>query len=85
MCKWGTHTILQLPRKGEIVPVQIDSCIVPFVQALNDAGFETIASCCGHGRVPGRISFRDGREFIIMSFDEAQQFYRDRRDRLTDD
>jgi len=29
----------------------IDSCIAPLVQVLNDYGIETVASCCGHGKV----------------------------------
>lgn len=42
-----------------------DPCIAPLVQSLNDAGFETTASCCGHGHRPGIIALKDGRELVI--------------------
>lgn len=51
-----------------------DPCIAPLVAALNTAGIETVASCCGHGHRPGVIALRDGRElFITKDFDEARQ------------
>lgn len=51
----------------------IDACIAPLIQALNDGGIPTVASCCGHGHRPGRISLKDGRElFIIPDFATAQ-------------
>ncbi len=54
-----------------------DPCIAELVQALNDAGFDTIASCCGHGHRPGNIMLRDGREFIIArNWGEARQIDR---------
>lgn len=43
----------------------IDCCISNIVKALNDVGIETVASCCGHGKQPGNIVFKDGREIII--------------------
>lgn len=53
--------------------VWCDPCIAPIVKALNDADLTTVASCCGHGRRPGRISLTDGRElFIGSSFEEGQ-------------
>ena len=47
-------------------PIYVDSCIAPIIQVLNDNGFPTIASCCGHGKSFGNISLRNGRELIIM-------------------
>lgn len=44
---------------------KIDSCIAPIVKALNDGGVETVASCCGHGKGPGRISLADGRDLNV--------------------
>ena len=44
----------------------IDQCIAHIVAALNAGGVETIASCCGHGRMPGRIDLTDGRVLIIQ-------------------
>ncbi|MCK5601619.1 hypothetical protein KAR91_07120 [Candidatus Pacearchaeota archaeon] len=46
--------------------VSIDSCIAPIVQALNNAGIATVASCCGHNKRPGNIVLKDGRELIIV-------------------
>ena len=42
-----------------------DPCIAPLVEALNNAGIKTIASCCGHGHRPGAITLIDGRELVI--------------------
>jgi hypothetical protein len=43
----------------------IDWCIHHIVAALNAAGIQTVASCCGHGRVQGRIDLEDGRTLFI--------------------
>ena len=37
----------------------VDPCIAPLVQVLNYGGFQTIASCCGHNRIPGNVIFED--------------------------
>lgn len=29
---------------------RIDSCIVEKVKAINEKGFKTVSSCCGHGK-----------------------------------
>lgn len=51
----------------------IDACIVGLVEALNCAGLETVASCCGHGRTIGTIALKDGREILIApDFDTAR-------------
>lgn len=44
-----------------------DPCIAQIVQALNDGGIRTVASCCGHGAVNGNIALADGRELIIAA------------------
>lgn len=46
-------------------PVEVDLEIAPIVEALNNAGVATCASCSGHGVRPGNIALRDGREIII--------------------
>lgn len=53
--------------------VWCDPCLAPLVKALNDGGQPTIASCCGHGRRPSSICLADGRELLVMSFDEARR------------
>ena len=42
--------------------VDIDLCIADIVAALNAANITTVASCCGHGKVPASIVMDDGRE-----------------------
>lgn len=43
----------------------IDHCIHHIVAALNAGGIPTVASCCGHGTMPGRIDLEDGRVLIL--------------------
>lgn len=68
MCKWGTSSEVALCKPNDVSGrrvVKVDRCIAPIVQALNDAGIATVASCCGHGRANGSIVLADGRELII--------------------
>lgn len=52
---------------------EVDASIAPLVAALNEAGFETMASCSGHGHRPGNIALADGRElFILANYKEAR-------------
>lgn len=51
----------------------IDHCITELVEKLNEAGMETIASCCGHGFQPMRISLKNGAEILIANYDQAQE------------
>ena len=44
----------------------IDHCIHKIVAALNAGGVETVACCCGHGKVKGNIVLSDGRVLIIL-------------------
>ena len=75
MCEWGTTEVIELTipanlsstGRDKVKKVDVDSCIVPIVKALNDAGIVTVASCCGHGKRPGDIALADGRELIIAS------------------
>lgn len=52
-----------LPINGRVICV--DWCIHQIVAALNAAGVETIASCCGHGKMAGRIDLKDGRVLYV--------------------
>ena len=54
-------------------PLGVDESIVEIINALNDAGHKTIASCCGHGNQPTRISLKDGRELFIADYEKAQK------------
>lgn len=62
MCKWN-DTIVTTTSSGK--RVDVDRCLEPLVNALNAAGIETIACCCGHQKRPGNIALKDGRELII--------------------
>ena len=57
MCKWGTTVSTEINGKK----VSIDACIFDVVDALNKAGIETIACCCGHGNLTGNIVLKDNR------------------------
>ena len=46
---------------------KIDRCIASIVRALEAAGINMRASCCGHGKGDGKIILQDGRELIIQS------------------
>jgi len=54
-----------MPLNGK--NVCIDWCIHQIVSALNAAGIQTVACCCGHGKQDGRIDLEDGRILIIKS------------------
>lgn len=70
MCNEPTTVPINI--KGHIQG--IDPCIAPLVEALNNTGFRTVASCCGHGHRPGVISLDDGRELIVAtSYDQARE------------
>ena len=43
----------------------IDYCIHHIVAALNAGNVRTVASCCGHKKLHGRIDLEDGRVLII--------------------
>jgi len=64
---WRSQVPVRLahPRGDGVATAGVDPCIAPLVQALNDAGLQTIASCCGHGHRPGSIALEDGREILI--------------------
>ncbi len=70
-----------MSRESEMLPVYllngkvayVDPEIQELIQVLNDGGFETIASCSGHGHRPGTIALRDGREILILrNYTEAR-------------
>jgi len=60
--------------------VWCDPCIGPLIRALNDAGIQTDASCCGHNRNVGSVILSDGRVLAILpdltGLDALNQHYR---------
>lgn len=78
MCKWhggnyegNLRVELAHPRKDGIDYCHVDACIQPLVQAINDAGIQTINSCCGHGQIPTTVALNDGR-YVIVAKDFAE-------------
>ena len=68
----GTETYenqVQMPIEGKVIC--IDWCIHPIVAALNAAGIKTVACCCGHGKIPGRIDLADGRTLMINQSEKS--------------
>ena len=52
---------------GELIlQWDLDECIAPIVKALNDAGIQTIESCCGHDSGLGTIDLLDGRRIMVI-------------------
>ncbi len=52
----------------------IDECIKPLIDALNQCGLKTVASCCGHRNTLGNIALADGREIMIApDFETARK------------
>lgn len=76
MCVQGIEAVqvmLARPKSDGRTHADVDPCIAPLVQALNNAGIQTIACCCGHGKRPGNIVLEDGRELIVAAtFEEAR-------------
>lgn len=80
MCKWhgGTYkgnlpVTLHHPRSDGIQTVSVDACIQTLVQAINNAGIQTLNSCCGHGQQPGWVAFEDGRHILIAKDHEQMR------------
>ena len=77
MCDWGTEVVLSVPIPANCSHTGkfrwdvkgIDSCLAPYIKALNDAGLYTGGCCCGHGKENGHIAFHDGTVFTIHKVD----------------
>lgn len=81
MCDDHSGVLVEIPTASERGPHGrrrgIDACIAPLVEALNVAGLATVASCCGHGKMPANIALVDGRELLIApDFDTARRIER---------
>jgi len=48
--------------------VWCDPCLADLIQALNESGLPTVASCCGHGLRDGSIVLADDRELLVRRF-----------------
>ena len=56
---WGVGSEVGRMLEFDGKMVCIDACITDTVIALNEAGFTTIASCCGHNRLKPSILLAD--------------------------
>lgn len=73
MCQWGDEELVEVTIVADLSctgqakrkSVGIDRCIAPIVRALDAAGIEMTASCCGHGKGPAQIDLADGRILTI--------------------
>ncbi len=63
-CEMGMYTCqVPMPIRGRVQG--IDLCICDIVAALNAANIVTVASCCGHGKMPGNVMLEDGRVLSV--------------------
>ena len=67
MCEHGTTRRMAIGGKV----VGVDECIADIVSALNRGGVPTVASCCGHGLMPGTIILGDDRWLVITDREAA--------------
>lgn len=78
MCLWGDTVDVEVPipenlsHTGEFrwEKKPIDSCLVPLINALNNAGIYTASCCCGHGKSDGSVILHDGRTLVIRDTEE---------------
>jgi hypothetical protein len=69
MCDYTNReeAMVTIARDDQGIPtIWSDPCIAPIVKALNAGGLPTVASCCGHGNIPGIITLGDGRHLVIF-------------------
>ena len=68
MCEHGDTVEVRVHHVGEIRHgvVDVDRCIAPVVEALNEGGIATEGCCCGHGKTTGHIVLTDGRILAIF-------------------
>lgn len=69
-CEMGTYAH-QIPMPINKRVCGIDYCIADIVAALNAANINTVASCCGHGKMLSSICLQDGRVCIITENDNG--------------
>lgn len=63
MCDQHSNIVITTPN-GELL--DIDGCIADLVDVLNQNGYPTVASCCGHGTHYGSIALEDGRWVLLV-------------------
>lgn len=67
MCNWGDTLPVLVKISADLSATgvecwkikQIDACIAPIVEALQEAGVDMRSSCCGHGRASSEILLQE--------------------------
>ncbi|KKK75097.1 hypothetical protein LCGC14_2877150 [marine sediment metagenome] len=49
----------------------IDSCLIKEIEILNQSGFKTILSCCGHGKYDATVLVRDELNLVYELYTET--------------
>ncbi len=73
--------LLHRPRSDGSQVAGVDPCLADLVRALNHDGFQTVGSCCGHGRRPASIilearpgcGWEDDLEMVILPRSESAE------------
>ncbi len=75
MCEWGTTRNIQIwnSKLKTMRHVGVDACIAEFILMLNRNGYETVASCCGHGKQPVSIILRDDTWIQFLTREQAEK------------
>ena len=69
MCAWGINRPVTLAYQMLVsgrTEVDVDACLAPLIQALNDAGVQTVGCCCGHGRGQGSVLIQQDARIIEL-------------------
>lgn len=84
MCKWGKtrRVLVKIPEDlsctgfAKFQYEDIDECIAPIVNALQQGGIDMRGSCCGHDKCYGEIHLQDGRVLVIVPKKEWHKYKR---------
>lgn len=79
MCRWGNSVNVEVTVPARLSHtdeartkvIGVDACIAPLVAALNAAGITTVASCCGHGHLPGNVILADDTWLTLLTREQA--------------
>lgn len=63
------HTVPMCVNRSHVV--EIDYCVARLVAALEAGGLRSIASCCGHGKMPPTVLLEDRTYVVLLTEEEA--------------
>jgi len=71
-CNCGTYEhCVPMAVNGRVV--YVDYCIARLVAALEAGGFRPVASCCGHGKMPGSVLLEDRTNVVMLTDEQADE------------